>query len=135
VCPPCFHTVLTNTRTCLLGTGSQRAHRPNSENPDLPSNRYQQRGFKESSTVKQLRQEQRAQTLSQIDDVLQSLNSNTIGWSEKQSLQAIKNANYRGNVTKNEKETMREMRDFAQPYTGIKSLLSMVRDIEEEFDN
>lgn len=123
---------------CYTGASAHRSQNgiaPGFENPDLPANRYTQRGFKEPSVIRALRQEQRAQTLAQIDDVLQGLNSNTTGWTEKQALQAIKNANYRGNVTKNEKETMREMRDFAQPFTGVKSLLSMAREIEEEFNS
>jgi hypothetical protein len=85
--------------------------------------------------VRALRQEQRNQTLEQIEDVLQNLNAHTTGWSEKQTLQAIKNANNRGHAAKSEKETMREMRDFAQPFTGVKSLLSMVQDIEAEFNS
>jgi len=39
----------------------------------------------------------------------------------------------RGYQAKSEKETMREMREFAQPFTGVKSLLNMVTDIEQEF--
>lgn len=103
------------------------------EDPDLPTKRYSHRGLKESGTVKAKRQEQRDNTLAQIDEVLQNLNSHTSGWSERQAIQGLNSATNRGHAAKSEKETMREMRDFAQPFTGVKSLLNMVADIEQEF--
>lgn len=103
------------------------------EDPDLPTKRYSHRGLKESGTVKAKRQEQRDHTLAQIDEVLQNLNSHTSGWSERQAIQGLNSAANRGHAAKSEKETMREMRDFAQPFTGVKSLLNMVTDIEQEF--
>lgn len=103
--------------------------------PDLPANRYVHRGLRESNTVKRMRQEQREHTLGQIEEVLQGLNSHTTGWSERQALQGINSVHNRGHQAKSEKETMREMRDFAQPFTGVKSLLNMVADIEEEFNS
>ena len=122
-----------------LGTAGAAALAPRrpagTDNPDLPANRYLHRGLKESSAVRALRQEQRHQTLSQIDDVLQNLNANTMGWAEIQSMQAVKSSSFRGPAAKSEKETMREMRDFAQPFTGVKSLLNMVHDIEREFNS
>eukprot|EP00428_Durinskia_dybowskii_P076618 CAMPEP_0170354278 /NCGR_PEP_ID=MMETSP0117_2-20130122/17_1 /TAXON_ID=400756 /ORGANISM="Durinskia baltica, Strain CSIRO CS-38" /LENGTH=326 /DNA_ID=CAMNT_0010608225 /DNA_START=443 /DNA_END=1423 /DNA_ORIENTATION=- len=77
----------------------------------------------------------REQTLEQMDFVLQRLNSNSTGWSEKQIFQAIKNASHNGHATKCEKETMREMREFAHPYAGVKSLLRMVHHVEAEFQS
>ena len=103
--------------------------------PDLPANRYVNRGLKESNTVKKMRQEQREHTLGQIEEVLQGLNSHTTNWSDRQALQGINSTNNRGHAAKSEKETMREMRDFAQPFTGVKSLLNMVADIENEFNS
>lgn len=103
------------------------------EDPDLPAKKYTHRGLKESNTVKAKRHEQRTNTLHQIDDVLQSLNAHTTGWSERQAIQGLNSAVNRGHQAKSEKETMREMREFAQPFTGVKSLLNMVSDIEQEF--
>ena len=103
------------------------------EDPDLPAKKYTHRGLKESNTVKAKRHEQRANTLHQIDDVLQNLNAHTTGWSERQAIQGLNSAVNRGYQAKSEKETMREMREFAQPFTGVKSLLNMVTDIEQEF--
>ncbi len=103
------------------------------EDPDLPAKKYTHRGLKESNTIKAKRHEQRANTLHQIDDVLQNLNAHTTGWSERQAIQGLNSAVNRGHQAKSEKETMREMREFAQPFTGVKSLLNMVTDIEQEF--
>ena len=103
------------------------------EDPDLPAKKYTHRGLKESNTIKAKRHEQRASTLHQIDNVLQNLNAHTTGWSERQAIQGLNSAVNRGHQAKSEKETMREMREFAQPFTGVKSLLNMVTDIEQEF--
>lgn len=116
-------------------TGHSRKPISAGADPDLPSNRYVQRGLKESNTVKKMRQEQREHTLGQIEEVLQGLNNHTNNWSERQALQGINSTNNRGHAAKSEKETMREMRDFAQPFTGVKSLLNMVADIEHEFNS
>jgi hypothetical protein len=102
---------------------------------DLPGNRYAQRGLKESAAQRAERLQQREHTLEQIDAVLQNLNAHTTGWSERQAVQAMNSLRSRGGH-KSEKETMREMREFAHPPShGVKSLLSMVDDIEAEFNS
>mmetsp|Transcript_10500 Transcript_10500/g.17647 ORF Transcript_10500/g.17647 Transcript_10500/m.17647 type:complete len:406 (-) Transcript_10500:34-1251(-) len=94
---------------------------------DRPSMRYKQQGLKEPVIVKRLREEQRAETLAQIDSVLEGLNANTNMWSSAQQRQ--------GQQHRSERETMKEMKDFAQPFTGIKSLANMVEDVVQEFES
>jgi hypothetical protein len=98
---------------------------PNTGNTEKAGGRFKQRGLAEPAAVRLLRQEQREQTLEQIDLVLQGLNTHTERWNEQQEEE--------GKQHKNEKETMKEMRDFDQPFTGIRSLLSLVDDIGAEF--
>lgn len=126
----------TGTGASRQGTrGQSRKSGTASSDPDMPINRYVHRGLKESNTVKKMRQEQREHTLGQIEEVLQGLNAHTTNWSERQVQQGVNSTHNRGHAAKSEKETMREMRDFAQPFTGVKSLLNMVADIENEFNS
>jgi len=113
-------------RRALSSSVAEEAVGPNNS-ADRAGRRYKQRGLQEPAAVRLLRQEQREQTLDQIDMVLQGLNQHTAHWSEQQEQE--------GRLHKNEKETMKEMREFDLPFTGIRSLLDMVGDISQEFES
>lgn len=91
---------------------------------DRQSNVRQGRGLSEATAMKEQRQQNRENTLLQIGDVLDSLNSSTkrIAKVEKASASS-----------QNVKDTIQNMKTFAKPYHGVKSLMNLVDEVEEEF--
>jgi hypothetical protein len=116
---------------------------------DKTINRYARKGLSEPLARKQVRQEQRDYTLSQIDQVLDSLNDNTHQFTSGRPHRAVQsefgldgtdllpNAAMAAGAAANAaltKDTMNAMRYFARPYHGIKSLMDMVDEVTDEFN-
>ena len=94
---------------------------------DKKTHKFNRRGLREASEVAEARQLNRDRTLSQIDDVLHGLNENTANWSERQ--RKIHNFH------KSDREAMNEMRNFVQPFSGIRGLVDMVNEVTQEFNS
>jgi hypothetical protein len=120
---------------------------------DKTINRYARKGLSEPLARRQVRQEQREYTLSQIDQVLDSLNDNTHQFTSGGGQHAanraaqsefspdgadlLPNAAMAAGAAANAaltKDTMNAMRYFARPYHGIKSLMDMVDEVTDEFN-
>lgn len=111
---------------------------------DRKSSKYSKRGLSEPAAQKQLRIEQREYTLGQIDQVLDSLNANTVGQFSNSSHKSAAGDgtataagdNNRGNAASvaHVRETMNGMRYFARPYAGVRGLMDMVDAVVDEFN-
>lgn len=90
---------------------------------DRTVNKYNKGGLPEPTLLKRLRKESRQVTLKRIDQVLGDLNAHT---------EQLEQANPAGVLSV--KETLKHYKNFAKPgSTSIRSLMTMVDDVAEEF--
>lgn len=97
---------------------------------DRAALRYSKKGLSEPAGLKQVRAEQREYTLTQIDQVLDSLNRNTGEFTSGRPPDPHGHAAGAAQT----KESMAGMRHFARPYQGLRSLLDMVDEVVDEFN-
>lgn len=106
---------------------------------DKKNAKMHKKGISEPVALKVIRKEQRDYTLTQIDQVLDSLNESTNEFTspqkreQQQQQQRQHPREENAGASASHKDAMNSMKYFARPYHGIKNLMDMVAEVEQEF--